>query len=159
MQHQDCTVLDCVCAHAEVLLLSWLLLGARYRPAHVAGALLAILGSSILVLSDSKGGVGDGPRPLLGDGLVLIGATMYAVLNIAEERLLGEILSSAGVTGAQGGARVHGDECVAQKVVSSSDQGGLGTDPDPSWGMVWSSSKPPCMHCSTLLRNGFLVRS
>ena len=72
-----------------MLLLSWLLLGAKYRPAHVAGALLAIVGSSILVLSDSRGGVGDGPRPLLGDGLVLIGAAIYAMLNIAEERLLG----------------------------------------------------------------------
>ena len=76
---------------AEVLLLSWLLLGARYKPAHVAGAVLAIVGSSILVLSDSRGGVGDGPQPLLGDGLVLVGAAIYALLNISEEHLLGMV--------------------------------------------------------------------
>ena len=76
---------------AEVLLLSWLLLGARYKPAHVAGAMLAIVGSSILVLSDSRGGVGDGPQPLLGDGLVLVGAAIYALLNISEEHLLGMV--------------------------------------------------------------------
>ena len=29
------------------------------------------------------------PRSLLGDGLVLIGAAIYAMLNIAEERLAG----------------------------------------------------------------------
>ena len=32
------------------------------------------------------------PRSLLGDGLVLIGAAVYAMLNIAEERLLGNWL-------------------------------------------------------------------
>ena len=80
-----------------MLLLSWLLLGARYKPAHVAGAVLAIVGSSILVLSDSRGGVGDGPRPLLGDGLVLIGAAIYALLNISEEHLLGVQSCSCGL--------------------------------------------------------------
>ena len=43
------------------------------------------------VLSDSQGGgVGDGPRPVLGDALVLLGALLYAVVNITEEHLLSE---------------------------------------------------------------------
>ena len=44
------------------------------------------------MLSDSQGGVGEGPRPVLGDALVLVGALLYAVVNITEEHLLGEHL-------------------------------------------------------------------
>ena len=42
------------------------------------------------VLSDSQGGVGGGPHPVRGDALVLIGALLYAVVNITEEHLLSE---------------------------------------------------------------------
>ena len=41
------------------------------------------------MLSDSQGGVGDGPRPVMGDGLVLVGALLYALVNLTEEHLLG----------------------------------------------------------------------
>lgn len=75
-----------------VVALSAGLLGATYRRGHYAGAGLCLAGLLLLVLTDRSGGGGGGgaPNPLLGDALVLLGATLYALCNVLQELLLGE---------------------------------------------------------------------
>lgn len=80
------------------LVLSAALLGASYRRGHYAGAAVCVAGLLLLVATDrsSSGGSGDGEsasgtsNPLLGDGLVVLGATLYALCNVLQEWLLGE---------------------------------------------------------------------
>ena len=69
-----------------------------HRVGHHVGALLCVAGVSLLLLTDSGSSTG-GPRPLLGDGLVLAGAIVYALSNVMEERLL----VGVGVEGGEGG--------------------------------------------------------
>lgn len=91
------TLLDSFTIPCAVLL-STALLGAAYRRGHYAGAGIAVAGLLLLVVTDSSstgssGGSGEsgGPRnPVLGDGLVLLGATMYALCNVLQEWLLGK---------------------------------------------------------------------
>lgn len=76
-----------------VVLLSTALLGAAYRRGHYGGAAVCIAGLLLLVVSDrtAAGEAGDQPsNPLLGDGLVLLGATLYGLCNVLQEWLLGE---------------------------------------------------------------------
>lgn len=76
-----------------VVALSTALLGAAYRRGHYAGAGLCIAGLLVLVGTDGSGGGeggGGASSPLLGDGLVLLGATLYALCNVLQEWLLGE---------------------------------------------------------------------
>ncbi len=56
---------------------------ARYRYGHVAGSALCTAGLAMLVLTDGSGSTG-GANPLLGDVLVISGACVYAVCNIAQ---------------------------------------------------------------------------
>jgi solute carrier family 35 protein F1/2 len=105
------TLLDCFTIPV-VTLLSWLLLRARYRPGHYAGAAACIAGLALLVLGDAQPGAqgsstSSGSAPLLGDALVLAGAALYAVCNVAQELLLseaglapGQLLALLGVFGA-----------------------------------------------------------
>jgi drug/metabolite transporter (DMT)-like permease len=80
-------------SHAGVLLLTKLLLGARYRVLHYFGAAVCIGGLALLVVADDAGAQQNGDtNPLLGDVLVLIGALLYALGNVAQEHLLGEPL-------------------------------------------------------------------
>lgn len=79
------------------LVLSAALLGASYRRGHYAGAAVCVAGLLLLVATDrSSGGSGSGSdgsvtsNPLLGDGLVVLGATLYALCNVLQEWLLGE---------------------------------------------------------------------
>ena len=80
------------------LVLSAALLGASYRRGHYAGAAVCVAGLLLLVATDrsSSGSSGDGDsgsgtsNPLLGDGLVVLGATLYALCNVLQEWLLGE---------------------------------------------------------------------
>ena len=77
--------------HAGVLLLTKLLLGARYRVLHYLGAAVCIGGLALLVLADGAGSQHSGyTHALLGDVLVLVGALLYAVGNVAQEHLLGK---------------------------------------------------------------------
>ena len=75
---------------AGVLLLSWLFLDAHFKLGHWIGAAICLAGLALLVTtdrafsSDSKA-----ERPLLGDALVLMGATLYSFCNVAQEKLLG----------------------------------------------------------------------
>lgn len=59
---------------AAVLLLTWLLLGARYERGHFAGAAVCIGGLATLVLADSSGSQSDYQHAWLGDALVIVGA-------------------------------------------------------------------------------------
>ena len=80
-------------SHAGVLLLTKLLLGARYRVLHYIGAAVCIGGLALLVVADDAGAQrSSDTKPLLGDVLVLIGALLYALGNVAQEHLLGEHL-------------------------------------------------------------------
>ncbi|PRW60646.1 solute carrier family 35 member F1-like [Chlorella sorokiniana] len=83
------------------LVLSAALLGASYRRGHYAGAAVCVAGLLLLVATDRSGssaggsGSGDGSsvtsNPLLGDGLVVLGATLYALCNVLQEWLLGDV--------------------------------------------------------------------
>jgi solute carrier family 35, member F1/2 len=56
----------------------------------MGGAALAVAGLAVLMLSDRRRSAGRsaGRNPLLGDGLVLIGATGYAMSNVLTEHVL-----------------------------------------------------------------------
>ncbi|KAG2429532.1 hypothetical protein HXX76_010767 [Chlamydomonas incerta] len=98
------TLLDCFTIPA-VMGLSALALAARYLPGHYGGALLCIGGLAVLVATDGGSATG-GPNPVLGDALVLMGSVLYAVSNVAQERLLlgatpvTELLAAVGGFGA-----------------------------------------------------------
>lgn len=70
------------------------MLGSRYRPGHIAGAVLCVLGPAILIVADgSWGQQGDMyPHAASGDGLVLMGAVLYSLCNVMQESLLGSAL-------------------------------------------------------------------
>jgi solute carrier family 35 protein F1/2 len=91
----DCFTIPCV------MVLSCLLLGARYERAHFAGALLCFAGVGLIVASDlQNNGSGsdddDGddhnnddneyPHAWLGDLMCVCGAFLYAVSNVVQER-------------------------------------------------------------------------
>ncbi len=80
------TLLDCFTVPG-VMALSILVFKARFRAGHVAGSLLCVAGLSVLMLTDAASSTG-GSNPLLGNTLVLAGACLYAVCNVAQERLL-----------------------------------------------------------------------
>jgi solute carrier family 35, member F1/2 len=84
-----------------VLLLTKLLLGARYRVLHYIGAAVCIGGLALLVVADDAGAQrSSDTNPLLGDVLVLIGALLYALGNVAQEHLLGKQLHTCAPFGA-----------------------------------------------------------
>eukprot|EP00850_Spirogloea_muscicola_P009473 SM000053S17430 [mRNA] locus=s53:290114:294449:+ [translate_table: standard] len=95
----DCWAIPCV------LLLTWLLLGTRHSWAQFAGVAVCIAGLLLVLLSDSH--VEDrtgGQHPLLGDLLVLLGATLYATANVGEEFLVknADIYQLLGMSGCFG---------------------------------------------------------
>ncbi|CAI4229904.1 unnamed protein product [Auanema sp. JU1783] len=82
-------ILDCSTI-PTVLLLSWLFLSVRYLITHIIGVCLCLLGIAILIwadMLDGKGTIG-GSSHLLGDGLCLGGALLYAVSNVCQEFLV-----------------------------------------------------------------------
>ncbi|GMT28789.1 hypothetical protein PFISCL1PPCAC_20086, partial [Pristionchus fissidentatus] len=73
-----------------VLLLSWLFLSVRYLISHVVGVCICLIGIACVIwadILDGKGGQG-GTNKVLGDGLVLGGAFLYAISNVTEEFLV-----------------------------------------------------------------------
>ena len=104
------TLLDCW-SIPVALALTRILSLAAYRKGHYGGAALCVLGLALLVATDQRsfsggggggGGVeqGDdddavqqvaGKRMVLGDVLVVLGATLYACCNVLQEHLLGEV--------------------------------------------------------------------
>lgn len=83
-------LLDCL-SIPVVVLLSIVVLRAKYRPIHFFGILICLGGLGFLIWADLHGSQHQGPKSagshseLIGDILVIGGAIMYAMSNIAEE--------------------------------------------------------------------------
>ena len=70
--------------------MSWLFLDARYSPGHWLGSGACVGGLALLILTDRAfSSPTDTSRPLVGDLLVLVGASGYAACNVMQEKLLG----------------------------------------------------------------------
>ncbi|XP_021096283.1 solute carrier family 35 member F1 isoform X3 [Heterocephalus glaber] len=99
-------LLDCFVIPV-VILLSWFFLLVRYKAVHFLGIVVCILGMGCMVGADVLVGrhQGAGENKLVGDLLVLGGATLYGISNVWEEhvvRTLGrvEFLGMVGLFGA-----------------------------------------------------------
>uniref|UniRef100_A0A8C4RNU7 Solute carrier family 35 member F1 n=1 Tax=Erpetoichthys calabaricus TaxID=27687 RepID=A0A8C4RNU7_ERPCA len=79
-------LLDCFVIPV-VLLLSWFFLLVRYKAVHFIGVGVCLLGMGCMVGADVLVGrqQGLGEHKLLGDLLVLAGATLYGISNVCEE--------------------------------------------------------------------------
>lgn len=79
-------VLDCF-SLVSVLVLSWIFLKVRYQFVHYSGVLICLAGITCLVIADYFGSryYGPGKNQAIGDVLVLCGAIMYGISNVAEE--------------------------------------------------------------------------
>jgi solute carrier family 35 protein F1/2 len=106
----DCWAIPCVMA------ISHYFLGHRYMWKHYLGAFVCVLGIIVLVIADwVESGVAAGAKnALLGDVLVLVGATLYAVSNTGQEHMVSyrpraEFMGMIGVFGTVFG----GIQCVA----------------------------------------------
>ena len=83
-----CVGAVCVCAVAVVL--SWWVLRARYGAMHWAGIAVCVSGLCVLVVTETSDSTTSGSAPFLGDAIVLLGATMYGICNVFQEKFLGE---------------------------------------------------------------------
>ncbi|XP_055370042.1 solute carrier family 35 member F2-like isoform X1 [Betta splendens] len=70
-----------------LIILSWWILKTRYRPVHYAAVCICLLGVGAMVGADLLAGRDQGSTSnlLLGDGLVLFSASLYAVSNVCQE--------------------------------------------------------------------------
>ncbi|KAL2096124.1 hypothetical protein ACEWY4_008272 [Coilia grayii] len=79
-------LLDCFVIPV-LMVLSWFFLKTRYRPVHYVAVGTCLVGVGAMVGADLLAGrdQGSSANILLGDGLVLISATLYAVSNVCQE--------------------------------------------------------------------------
>lgn len=79
-------LLDCFVIPV-LMVLSWFLLKTRYRPIHFVAVVICLLGVGAMVGADILAGRDQGSTQsvLLGDGLVLLSAVLYAVSNVLQE--------------------------------------------------------------------------
>uniref|UniRef100_A0A672S6M5 Solute carrier family 35 member F2-like n=1 Tax=Sinocyclocheilus grahami TaxID=75366 RepID=A0A672S6M5_SINGR len=79
-------LLDCFVIPV-LMLLSWIFLKTRYRPLHFIAVTVCLLGVGAMVGADLLAGrdQGSSRHVLLGDGLVLVSAALYAVSNVCQE--------------------------------------------------------------------------
>jgi solute carrier family 35, member F1/2 len=77
----DCFTIPCV------MILSKYFLGAKYKRKHIFGTFLALAGVVCIVANDSSDSSGF-DRAVLGDVLVLAGASLYACSNVLQEGLM-----------------------------------------------------------------------
>ncbi|XP_016151525.1 solute carrier family 35 member F2-like [Sinocyclocheilus grahami] len=79
-------LLDCFVIPV-LMLLSWIFLKTRYRPLHFIAVTVCLLGVGAMVGADLLAGrdQGSSHHVLLGDGLVLVSAALYAVSNVCQE--------------------------------------------------------------------------
>ncbi|KAL0994631.1 hypothetical protein UPYG_G00125130 [Umbra pygmaea] len=79
-------LLDCFVIPV-LMVLSWFFLKTRYRLVHFVAVAVCLLGVGAMVGADLLAGRDQGSTSdvLLGDGLVLVGAALYAVSNVCQE--------------------------------------------------------------------------
>ncbi|XP_057685104.1 solute carrier family 35 member F2-like [Corythoichthys intestinalis] len=79
-------LLDCFVIPVVMVLSRWLL-KARYRPIHYVAVSVCLLGVGAMVGADLLAGrdQGSASNMLLGDGLVLLSATLYGISNVWQE--------------------------------------------------------------------------
>ncbi|KAK7131168.1 hypothetical protein R3I94_016338 [Phoxinus phoxinus] len=79
-------LLDCFVIPV-LMVLSWIFLKTRYRPLHFVAVTVCLFGVGAMVGADLLAGrdQGSSSHVLLGDGLVLISAALYAVSNVCQE--------------------------------------------------------------------------
>lgn len=79
-------LLDCFVIPV-LMLLSWFFLKTRYRPVHLVAVTVCLLGVGAMVGADITAGRDQGSTSdvVLGDGLVLLSAVLYAVSNMCQE--------------------------------------------------------------------------
>uniref|UniRef100_A0A8C2HSC5 Solute carrier family 35 member F2 n=1 Tax=Cyprinus carpio TaxID=7962 RepID=A0A8C2HSC5_CYPCA len=79
-------LLDCFVIPV-LMVLSWIFLKTRYRPLHFIAVAVCMLGVGAMVGADLLAGrdQGSSSHVLLGDGLVLVSAALYAVSNVCQE--------------------------------------------------------------------------
>ncbi|KAH0622261.1 hypothetical protein JD844_024405, partial [Phrynosoma platyrhinos] len=84
LQLLDCFVIP------VVILLSWFFLLVRYKAVHFVGIVVCILGMGCMAGTDVLVGrqQGAGENKLIGDLLVLGGATLYGISNVCEEYIV-----------------------------------------------------------------------
>uniref|UniRef100_A0A8C5T1K9 Solute carrier family 35 member F2 n=1 Tax=Malurus cyaneus samueli TaxID=2593467 RepID=A0A8C5T1K9_9PASS len=82
-------LLDCF-GIPVLMALSWFLLRARYRLIHFFAVAICLLGVGTMVGADILAGrqEGEGSDVVIGDVLVLLGASMYAISNVGEEYIV-----------------------------------------------------------------------
>ncbi|XP_010225804.1 PREDICTED: solute carrier family 35 member F1 [Tinamus guttatus] len=82
-------LLDCFVIPV-VILLSWFFLLVRYKAVHFIGIVVCILGMGCMAGADVLVGrqQGAGENKLIGDLLVLGGATLYGISNVCEEYIV-----------------------------------------------------------------------
>ncbi|XP_058401271.1 solute carrier family 35 member F2 isoform X3 [Diceros bicornis minor] len=82
-------LLDCF-GIPVLMALSWFILYARYRVIHFVAVAVCLLGVGTMVGADILAGREDnsGSNVLIGDILVLLGASLYAVSNVCEEYIV-----------------------------------------------------------------------
>ncbi|CAI0397206.1 unnamed protein product [Linum tenue] len=81
-------LLDCW-SIPSVMILTWIFLKTKYRFKKITGVVVCVAGLVAVVFSDvHSGDWSGGSKPLVGDGLVIAGATLYAVSNVSEEFLV-----------------------------------------------------------------------
>lgn len=82
-------LLDCFVVPI-LMILSWWVVKARYRPVHYVAVSICLLGVGAMVGADLLAGRDQGSTSniLLGDGLVLLSASLYAVSNVCQEYMV-----------------------------------------------------------------------
>ncbi|NXR27918.1 S35F2 protein, partial [Cinclus mexicanus] len=82
-------LLDCF-GIPMLMALSWFLLGARYRLIHFTAVAICLLGVGTMVGADILAGrpEGEGSDVVIGDVLVLLAASLYAISNVSEEYIV-----------------------------------------------------------------------
>ncbi|KAM7066684.1 solute carrier family 35 member F2 [Acridotheres tristis] len=82
-------LLDCF-GIPVLMALSWFLLGARYKLAHFVAVAICLLGVGTMVGADILAGrsEGEGSHVVIGDLLVLLAASLYAISNVSEEYIV-----------------------------------------------------------------------
>ncbi|NWT53650.1 S35F2 protein, partial [Erythrocercus mccallii] len=82
-------LLDCF-GIPVLMALSWFILRARYRLIHFVAVAICLLGVGAMVGADILAGrqKGEGSDVVIGDVLVLLGSSLYAISNVSEEYIV-----------------------------------------------------------------------